>query len=102
MAEVGSDKNPSCPPNRHFRTVSFSQQSMKTLWTAPDMSHHVLFRAFFKVVYCTFAPSPPELMEELCHSAQSLETRHCHLPGGLLSGNTALTYSLFFSQPLLR
>lgn len=77
MAEVGSDKNPSRPPDRHFHAVSFSQQSTKTLWTAPDMSHHVLFHAFFKVVYCTFAPSPPELMEELCHSAQSLETRHC-------------------------
>lgn len=31
----------------HFYTFPLSQHSMKTLWTAPDMSHHVIFSCVF-------------------------------------------------------
>lgn len=42
-----SKQNSFCHLYTHFYTFPLSQHSMKTLWTAPDMSHHVIFSCIF-------------------------------------------------------
>lgn len=61
---------------------------------------------FLKLLVVLLLSSLPNLLEELCHFGTKLGNMplpcNRYLLGGCLSGNIALTCSLFFSQPLLR